>query len=101
MQLDGQLAKLQQRQLAIAELARISSRFLVVSLWTDGNYKAWRRLRLERRRGKRAYQNRFVVPRETLEFEFGKSGLEKVAHYDLIPGYSQWRFYLLEKAGRR
>ena len=88
-----------ERQLAISELTRVAGRFLIVSLWTDGNYKAWRRARLERRRGKRAYQNRFVVPRETLESEFRRCGLEKINSYDLIPGYSQWRFYLLEKTG--
>ena len=82
---------------ALQELARVTSRYLIVSLWTDGNYKAWRRARLERRRGRRAYQNRFVVPRAVLEGEFRQSGLRSVAHFDLIPGYSQWRFYLLEK----
>lgn len=85
------------RQQAIGELARVAGRFLIVSLWTDGNFKAWRRARLERRRGRRAYQNRFVVPRDVLEAEFGQCGLRAIAHFDLIPGYSQWRYYLLEK----
>lgn len=84
---------------AIEELARVASRFLIVSLWTDGNYKAWRRRRLEQKRGKRAYQNRFVVPRRVLEAEFTACGLRPVAHFDLVPGYSQWRYYVLEKAG--
>ena len=83
---------------ALGELARVADRYLIVSLWTDGNYKAWRRSRLERRRGLRAYQNRFVVPRQTLATEFAECGLETIAHFDLIPGYSQWRYYLLEKA---
>jgi SAM-dependent methyltransferase len=82
---------------AIRELARVSGRYLIVSLWTDGNFKAWRRGRLERRRGKRAYQNRFVVPRQTLDEEFRACGLVPLEHFDLIPGYSQWRYYLLEK----
>ena len=86
---------------ALQELTRVAGRFLVVSLWTDGNYKAWRRARLERRRGRRAYQNRFVVPRAVLEGEFRQCGLTPLAHFDLIPGYSQWRFYLLEKKAFR
>ena len=86
---------------AIGELARVASRFLIVSVWTDGNYKAWRRRRLERRRGQRAYMNRFVVPRADLLAEFRECGLQPVAQFDLIPGYSQWRYYLLEKTTRR
>jgi ubiquinone/menaquinone biosynthesis C-methylase UbiE len=86
---------------ALQELSRVSGRFLVVSLWTDGNFKAWRRSRLERRRGRRAYQNRFVVPRAVLEGEFRQCGLTPLAHFDLIPGYSQWRFYLLKKKAFR
>ena len=89
------------RRLAIQELARVAERFLIVSLWTDGNFKAWRRRRLENRRGKRAYQNRFVVPRAVLEAEFRDCGLRPLAHFDQIPGYSQWRYYVLEKTGTR
>jgi hypothetical protein len=85
------------RRRALSELARISSRYLIVSLWTDGNYKAWRRKRLENRRGPRAYQNRFIVPRAVLEEEFQAVGLSAIGHHDLIPGYSQWRYYVLEK----
>jgi hypothetical protein len=85
------------RRRALAELCRITSHCLIVSLWTDGNYKAWRRRRLERRRGARSYQNRFIVPRSDLADDFRACGLREVAHYDLMPGYSQWRFYVLER----
>lgn len=87
-----------QRRTALAELARITRRYVVVSLWTDGNYKAWRRSRLERRRGGRAYANRYVTPRPVLDADFAASGLVPRQHFDLVPGYSQWRYYLLEKA---
>ena len=86
---------------ALKELARVAGRFVIVSLWTDGNFKAWRRRRLELRRGKRAYQNRFVVPRAVLAAEFRECGLKPLAHFDLIPGYSQWRYYVLEKTASR
>lgn len=87
------------RRAALAELARVARRRVVVSLWTDGNYKAWRRSRLERRRGRRAYENRHVVPRRVLEDDFLSAGLIVERHFDLVPGFSQWRYYLLDRAG--
>ena len=86
-----------ERRLALGELARVARRFVVISLWTDGNYKAWRRTRLERKRGRRGYQNRFVIPRADLEADFAACGLRPVSAHDLIPAYSQWRYYLLAR----
>ncbi|MGD8416505.1 MAG: class I SAM-dependent methyltransferase [Pseudomonadales bacterium] len=83
------------RQLALTELARVARRYVIVSLWTDGNFKAWRRRRLEARRPDRRYQNRHVVSREALAADFAAAGLTPIRHFDLIPGYSQWRYYLL------
>ena len=88
------------RRQALAELARVSRNHLIVSLWTDGNYKAWRRRRLENRRGPRRYQNRHVVPQSELGDDFKSAGLNPVAQFDLIPTYSQWRYYVLEQPGR-
>lgn len=85
------------RRRALAELARVSRGHVVVSLWTDGNYKAWRRRKLESRRGRRSYANRHVVPRGVLAGDFAAAGLEPVAHFDLIPRYSQWRYYVLRR----
>lgn len=89
-----------ERRQALAELARVSRRHVIVSLWTDGNYKAWRRARLERRRGRRSYENRHVVSRETLRQDFAAVGLRVDRHFDLLPAYSQWRFYVLSRADR-
>jgi ubiquinone/menaquinone biosynthesis C-methylase UbiE len=94
------------RRGALGELARISRRFVIVSLWTDGNFKAWRRTKLEQRRREqaaragrtRSYENRHVVSRQELLEDFTTVGLHPISHYDLIPGYSQWRFYVLEHA---
>ena len=87
-----------ERRQALAELARIASHFVVISLWTDGNFKAWRRSRLESRRTSRAYQNRHVVSRQQLEADFSAAGLQAIDHFDLLPGYSQWRYYVLQPA---
>jgi SAM-dependent methyltransferase len=88
-----------QRARVFSELARVAERHVIVSLWTDGNFKAWRRTRMERRRQARRpdrVENRHIVPRETLEGEFRTAGLRPVTHVDLIPAYSQWRYYVLE-----
>jgi SAM-dependent methyltransferase len=83
------------RQRAISELRRVAASNVVVSLWVDGNYKAWRRRRLEERRPERDYANRHIFNRATLASEFQAAGLSIVRHFDLIPGYSQWRYYVL------
>ena len=87
-----------ERRQALAELARIARCYVVISLWTDGNFKAWRRRRLEARRTHRSYQNRQVVARPTLSADFAAVGLHELGHFDLIPGYSQWRYYVLASA---
>jgi SAM-dependent methyltransferase len=87
----------EERRTALGELTRISRRYLVLSLWTDGNYKSWRRARLEARRPPRSYENRHVVSRQALAEDFDAAGLVPVVHFDLVPGYSQWRYYLLER----
>ena len=68
---------------------------LIVSLWVDGNYKAWRRNRLAKRRG--AGENRFVVRREAIESEFLAAGFQVLGHRDFLPGYAMWRTYVLRK----
>ncbi len=74
---------------------------MIVSLWVDGNYKAWKRQRLEARRaaqGRAAEnQNRFVVARSTLEDEFRQAGFNMLGHLDFLPGYAMWRTYVLRK----
>ncbi|MEM8769473.1 MAG: class I SAM-dependent methyltransferase [Pseudomonadota bacterium] len=96
MRLLHHFGEIDDRRQAMAELARIADRYVVVSLWTDGNYKAWRRQRLEARRGRRDYQNRFIVPERQLAEDFAAGGLRIIDHRDLVPGYSQWRYYVCE-----
>jgi len=72
---------------------------LIVSLWVDGNYKAWKRKRLERRRPAKDNQNRFVVARSAIEAEFAQAGFDILEHRDFLPGYAMWRVYVLRKRG--
>lgn len=85
----------------LREFHRVSRDTVIVSLWVDGNYKAWQRRRLERRRqaqlGGLANQNRFVIARATIEAEFRQAGFAIVGHGDFLPGYAMWRVYTLRK----
>jgi len=88
------------RSKILQELHRVSRDTVIVSLWVDGNYKAWRRARNRARRkehGTKKYQNRFVLPRKGIEREFTEAGFEIVGHIDFLPLYQMWRFYILRK----
>ncbi|SDR74428.1 class I SAM-dependent methyltransferase [Pseudomonas oryzae] len=89
------------RALMLREFHRVSRDSVILSLWVDGNYKAWKRRRLERRRraaGKVGdYQNRFVIARQQIEQEFHAAGFRIDGHSDFLPGYAMWRVYVLRK----
>ncbi len=89
------------RMALLREFHRVSRDSVIVSLWVDGNFKAWKRKRLERERSSPAkqvgYQNRFVLPAATVEAEFKKAGFAVQAHLDFIPLYAMWRVYVLRK----
>ncbi|UCO95993.1 class I SAM-dependent methyltransferase [Metapseudomonas lalkuanensis] len=90
------------RMEVLREFHRVTRDTLIVSLWVDGNYQAWRRKRMERRRnpdglgGRRP--GRFVVPRAEIESEFHSVGFDILSHLDLLPGFAMWRVYVLRKA---
>jgi len=101
MRLMHHVGESEHRQLMLREMHRVSRDTLILSLWVDGNLKAWRRRRLEERRarrGEKAYQNRFVIPADVVEAEFRHSGWELVARLDFLPRYAMWRTYVLRKA---
>jgi len=81
----------------LKELARISSSTLIISLWVDGNFKSWKRKRLEAKRSQRSYQNRFIIPAATFEKEAEQAGFDVKTHIDFLPLFSMWRTYVLEK----
>lgn len=92
----------QHRRAILREFHRVSRDTAIVSLWVDGNYKAWKRRRLERQRAARgddaANRNRFIVPRAVIEQEFMQAGFEILAYLDFLPRYAMWRTYVLRKA---
>lgn len=80
----------------LAQLHRVARRSVTVSLWVDGNRQAQRRARADARRA-RAQWSRRVVPRATVEAEFAAAGFSVRRHFDVLPGWSMWRLYLLDK----
>jgi SAM-dependent methyltransferase len=86
----------------LREFKRVSRDTAIVSLWVDGNYKAWKRRRLERRRaaeGRVAQnRNRFIVADAVIEREFSQAGFRVLGRLDFLPGYAMWRTYVLRKA---
>ena len=87
------------RRAMLKEMARVASRSICVSLWIDGNYKARRRRKLEARRKKKHYQNRFIVERRVIEEDFRQAGLKPIGRVDFMKYYSMWSTYVLGKVG--
>lgn len=81
----------------LREFERVTRDSVIVSLWVDGNFKSWKRKRLERTRGQKDYQNRFVLPVATVEAEFRQAGFRIAEQLDFLPLYAMWRVYVLRK----
>ncbi|WP_426140268.1 class I SAM-dependent methyltransferase [Pseudomonas sp. DWP3-1-2] len=85
----------------LQEFQRVTRDSVIISLWVDGNFKAWKRKRSERKRreekGQEGYQNRFVLPVATVEAEFEQAGFRIQERMDFLPMYAMWRVYLLRK----
>jgi ubiquinone/menaquinone biosynthesis C-methylase UbiE len=78
----------------IRELTRVASDTVIISLWVDGNYKAWRWRVRERRR---PHRNRFLISRQVIEDEFTWNGLRILGRVDFLRFYSMWTTYVLQK----
>lgn len=83
----------------LKEFARISSGTVIVSLWVDGNFRAWRNevndARKARIRGADRPRDRFVFRRAEIERDFAAAGLELIGHTDFIKYWDKWRAYVL------
>ncbi|MBL1320453.1 MAG: class I SAM-dependent methyltransferase [Methylophaga sp.] len=97
MRLFHHIGKHEDRTKILAELHRVSSSSVILSLWVDGNFKSWRRKRNEAKRKAHRYQNRFVIPVKTIEDEFSQAGFSIEARLDFVPVHSMWRTYVLKK----
>jgi SAM-dependent methyltransferase len=97
MRLMHHIAQPEHRLAMLKEFHRVTRDTVILSLWVDGNFKAWKRKRLEAKRPAAVNNNRFVIPQATIEAEFLKAGFEIVGHQDFIPKYAMWRVYVLRK----
>ncbi len=88
------LAKPEDRRAVLAELSRITTGHLVVSLWTDGNIGSRRRAK-HSTPAVEGFGQRVCRPRIEIEAEFHDAGLRIVQSASVWPGLSMWRFYLL------
>ncbi|KAA8709999.1 class I SAM-dependent methyltransferase [Pseudomonas cannabina] len=89
------------RMALLREFQRVTRDSVIVSLWVDGNFKAWKRGRLEKKRSQKGvqegYQNRFVLPVTTVETEFEQAGFRIQNRMDFLLMYAMWRVYVLRK----
>lgn len=86
----------------LREFHRVTRDTVILSLWVRGNYKAWKRMRLERERARDGHsgpQNRFLLPARAVEHEFRSAGFAIVGRRDFLPLYSMWRIYVLRRGG--
>lgn len=101
MRLFHHIGEAAHRKTILSEFQRVSRDSVIVSLWVDGNIKAWRRKKLEARRNSGqadgSYQNRFVLPAATVEEEFETAGFRIQERLDFLPFYAMWRVYVLRK----
>ena len=100
MRLMHHVAQAEHRLTMLREFHRVTRDTVIVSLWVDGNFKSWRRRRLEDARagrGESADGNRFVIPKALIEQEFRAAGFTVLNRQDFIPGYAMWRVYTLRK----
>lgn len=101
MRLLHHIEESEHRLALLKEFHRTTRDSVIISLWVDGNYKAWRRKKLEQQRLQEdpCYKsaNRFVISQKTIEHEFIQAGFSIQNHLDFIPGYSMWRVYVLRK----
>ncbi|MDR3213112.1 MAG: class I SAM-dependent methyltransferase [Azoarcus sp.] len=100
MRLLHHIGDAEHRMTMLREFHRVTRDTLVVSLWVDGNYKAWKHQRLEKRRFQEsaaANRSRFVIDRTTIESEFRQAGFDVIGYADFLPGYAMWRAYALRK----
>jgi SAM-dependent methyltransferase len=93
------IQKSEDRVLMLKEFARISADTVIVSLWVDGNYRAWRLRRKHERRARQgvseAPRDRILLSQSLVESEFAAAGLDVVGHVDFIKYWDKWRAYVL------
>ncbi len=105
MRLLHHVGRAENRQAMLKEFHRVTRDTVIVSLWVDGNFKSWRRRKLETKRacGEESTdeKNRFVIPQSVIEAEFEQAGFVIVDRIDFLPLYAMWRVYVLRAVDQK
>ena len=91
------LGRPKDRSRLLAELRRVSRRYVAISLWVDGNLAGRRRLKRPQPEMTPGYGRRRCRVRAEVETEFEDAGFAIRAHFDVWPLLYMWRLYLLER----
>lgn len=100
MRLFHHIAEPEHRLAVLEQFRRVTRDTVILSLWVGGNFKAWKRSRLEKRRTEKEGErevNRLFLPAPQLEREFRQAGFRIIGKLDFLPRYSMWRVYVLHK----
>jgi SAM-dependent methyltransferase len=89
------LSESSDRKRALTELARVSKKHIVISLWVDGNLGSYRRKKKRERKAHAGFGKRLCIPVKTIENEISACGLTIIRAYDVWPYLTMWRTYLL------
>jgi len=81
----------------LREFHRVTRDTVCISLWVDGNYKAYHRMKLQPHRAPGGYHSRYIIERRRAESEFMEAGFRIEGHCDFLRFYSMWRIYVLRK----
>lgn len=81
----------------LKEFRRVTRDSVCISLWVDGNLKAYRRSKVLARRSQGDHHSRYLVKRRIVETEFRQAGFRIEGHFDFLRFYSMWRIYVLRK----
>lgn len=88
-----------QRRQLLREFHRVSRDTLILSLWVDGNYQAWRRQASGGYAPSETAEahTHHIVPKPLIEAEFATAGFDRLGHFDLLPFFHMTRIYVLRK----
>lgn len=102
MRLAHPLGDTAHRLAMLREFHRVARDTVILSLPIAGNFKAWKRRRLERKLARRVgngLQNAFALPARVVEQEYRGSGFQILGHFDFLPFYAMRRVYVLRRGG--
>lgn len=97
MRLMHHIGQPEHRIAMLKEFHRVTRDTVILSLWVDGNLKAYQRRKSEERHPRGPNQNRFVIPAKQIEQEFAQAGFSVRDSLDFLPYYAMWRVYVLSK----